>query len=204
MAKLAATVCAALLNVGTMAIWKRFLVGALLSSFPEIESPSLTSSQPFPRSAESGRSNASLKGPPPLGDEVRDVGGVDGGGLDVLRRGPSVGPRAEHVGLVVQRLGRDDSDRSLQSDDALDRRGRRHRRSIEPHLQARRVGLEVEVHRIRAERPRNDELVSPEESLTVRWTRYQTFADVSPRVGMVNEPDSPDVSGTNGWKWVSW
>src|SRR5262245_9763195 len=48
-------------------------------------------------------------------------------------------------------------------------------------------------------------LVRPNESCTRRWMRYQTFALVSPLVGMVKEPlFAPVVSGTKGWKWVSW
>ena len=47
--------------------------------------------------------------------------------------------------------------------------------------------------------------VRPAESRTVRWMRYQTLADVSPVVGIVNEPlVAPLVGGMNGCVCVSW
>jgi hypothetical protein len=46
--------------------------------------------------------------------------------------------------------------------------------------------------------------VSPVESVTVRWMRYQTLAEVSPVVGTTKEPDLAPVQGAmNGWVCVS-
>jgi hypothetical protein len=46
--------------------------------------------------------------------------------------------------------------------------------------------------------------VSPPESRTVRWIRYQTLVAVSPVSGIVNEPPVlPLVAGKKGWKCVS-
>jgi hypothetical protein len=47
--------------------------------------------------------------------------------------------------------------------------------------------------------------VRPPASRTVRWIRYHTFTDVSPVVGITNDPAlRPEVGGRNGWTWVSW
>src|SRR5262249_49155986 len=47
--------------------------------------------------------------------------------------------------------------------------------------------------------------VRPPVSRTVRWIRYQTLTEVSPTVGIANEPDlDPDVGGMKGCTWVSW
>ncbi len=47
--------------------------------------------------------------------------------------------------------------------------------------------------------------VSPPESRTVRYSRYQTFVAVSPLVGIVNDPPVTPLSGaTNGWVCASW
>src|SRR5688500_47770 len=44
---------------------------------------------------------------------------------------------------------------------------------------------------------RNTLRVRPAGSVTVRWTRYQTFGEVSPVVGITNVPDfEPVVGGT--------
>ena len=46
---------------------------------------------------------------------------------------------------------------------------------------------------------------SPPESLTVRYSRYQTFAEVSPLLGMANVPlMMPTLSSMAGWVCVSW
>ena len=46
--------------------------------------------------------------------------------------------------------------------------------------------------------------VSPPASRTVSVIRYHTFADVSPSVGIVNDPPvAPVVDATNGCVWVS-
>ena len=47
--------------------------------------------------------------------------------------------------------------------------------------------------------------MSPPASRTVRWMRYQTFAEVSPMVGTTKEPPvTPLVGGTKGCECVSW
>ncbi len=46
---------------------------------------------------------------------------------------------------------------------------------------------------------------SPPESLTVKYSRYQTFAEVSPLLGMANVPlTMPTLSSMAGWVCVSW
>src|SRR4051812_28854829 len=48
-------------------------------------------------------------------------------------------------------------------------------------------------------------MVSPSESVTRRWRRYQTLSLASPLVGIVNVPLAAPVAGeTNGGKCVSW
>ena len=47
--------------------------------------------------------------------------------------------------------------------------------------------------------------VSPAESRTVRWMRYQTLAAVSPVVGIANDPlVAPVVGGDERMVCVSW
>ena len=47
--------------------------------------------------------------------------------------------------------------------------------------------------------------MSPVESVTVRWMRYQTLSEVSPVVGTTKEPDLAPVQGAmKGWVCVSW
>ena len=46
---------------------------------------------------------------------------------------------------------------------------------------------------------------SPDESVTVRCTRYHTLVEDSPEVGIGNVPSLiPGSEGMNGWVWSSW
>ena len=82
--------------------------------------------------------------------------------------------------------------------------GVRHGLPVQGHLQAGRVGGRVMVD-VRGRTSRKIVVVSPAGSRTVRWIRNQTFAEISPCVGTVNEPlVMPVVAGMNGWKCVSW
>src|SRR4051794_3014146 len=48
-------------------------------------------------------------------------------------------------------------------------------------------------------------VVSPVESVTVKWTRYQYTPGSWVVAGMVNVPAvTPFVGGTNGWLWSLW
>src|SRR5262245_7833206 len=67
------------------------------------------------------------------------------------------------------------------------------------------VGLVAKVIVVvRGRMSRMTSVVRPTESSTTRWIRYQTLAEVSPTVGIVNVPDvDPVVGCTKGWKCVS-
>ena len=70
----------------------------------------------------------------------------------------------------------------------------------------RPAGLVAKVSwTVRGWTSRKTVVVSPPESRTVRWMRYQTSASVWPTVDGTNEPlVAPEVGATNGCTCVAW